>query len=44
MNGEGEKDDENAEIYENENQIFNGLIKKNIMWNKKKNNLQNVLS
>ena len=31
MNGEGEKDDENAEIYENENQIFNGLIKKNIM-------------
>lgn len=31
INGEGEKDDENAEIYENENQIFNGTIKKNIM-------------
>ena len=31
INGEGEKDDENAEIYENENQIFNGTIQKNIM-------------
>ena len=31
MNEKGEKADENAEIYENKNQIFNGEIKDNIM-------------
>ena len=33
LNKSGEKEDENAEIYENENQIFNGCIKNNIMIN-----------
>ena len=31
MNEKGEKTDENAEIYENNKQIFNGAIKNNIM-------------
>ena len=33
MNVKGEKDDENAEIYEDGNQIFNGCVKSNIMVN-----------
>ena len=33
LNKIGEKEDENAEIYENENQIFNGCVKNNIMIN-----------
>ena len=33
INDKGEKNDENAEIYENENKIFNGTIKNNILLN-----------
>ena len=33
IDAKGEKTDENAEIYENKNQIFNGTIKDNIMLN-----------
>ena len=33
LNNVGEKEDDNGEIYENENQIFNGCIKNNIMIN-----------
>ena len=33
INDKGEKNDENAEIYENENKIFNGTIKDNILLN-----------